>query len=442
MAEQHHTFPLLEEETIEAVSIEFDQLGDGEKLRNVMEEYGMVIVKGIVSSDEVKELKKLFGQDLASLIDTEALLSSCPSSENFVKRVENCVSKGEGAEELYTLLPELWPTGTRIGGRSFAIRCGLPQGRFSWGCRSKQNIRKVFSSLHSLKEEELCVGLDTVFYTNPSLPGAEESGRLWPHADQNLAVPDSGEWDVYQSILYVEGSDEEKGRSTTIVWPKSHKEQFATLMADEKISNHGSTFGEHYAPLSDMKDREAAATLNSDYLAHARRVPIPSGALLVWSSRTIHQGHAGGKRLAMPVCWEPKSRRTDAALRRKLRFLLMGFASTHWAALGNQHVHQPTSHKAIEASEEADLRAWVDFAEGVLASGSLSFEHRAFDSTHLPCVPRVLPGCLLPEKMEEYQQLEAKVAQDEKSGFAGIDKDQALSEKIRAVFEEQATAAL
>mmetsp|Transcript_1972 Transcript_1972/g.3053 ORF Transcript_1972/g.3053 Transcript_1972/m.3053 type:complete len:439 (-) Transcript_1972:105-1421(-) len=436
---EHHTFPLLEEETIQAVSVEYAELGDGDKLRSIMDEFGMVIVKNVVSSEEAKELERLFGQDLASLIDTKALLSSCPSSENLVKKVEQCVS-GEGDDDLSALLPEVWPTGTRIGGRSFAIRSGIPQGRYAWGCRNKQSIRKVFSSLHQLKDEDLCVGLDTAFYTNPSLAASEESSQLWPHADQNKAIPDSGDWDIYQSILYVQGSDAEKGLSTTIIWPKSHKEHFSELMDDDGIKK----LTAHYAPITRMSNRERAALLDTQYLKEGRRIPVPAGGLLVWSSRTIHQGHAGGRRLAMPVCWEPRDRRPEAILRRKIRMLLMGFASTHWAALGNTHPHQPFSHKALEGSENVeDLKAWVEYVEGVLgASAGSPIEHRAFDATHLPCLPRIVPGCLLKDKMEEFKELEEKCAADEKSGFHWVDKNQELSTRMRAVFEEHCIAAL
>merc|ERR1712232_612925 len=70
---------------------------------------------------------------------------------------------------------------------------------------------------------------------------------------------------------------------------------------------------------------------------HARRAPIPAGSLLLWSSRTVHQGWTGGPRLAQPVCWEPKSRRNPQAYDNKLRLAALGLPSTHWASLGIPH---------------------------------------------------------------------------------------------------------
>ncbi len=47
------------------------------------------------------------------------------------------------------------------------------------------------------------------------------------------------------------------------------------------------------------------------------------------------QGWTSGRRLAQPVCWEPRSRRDHAALVRKAVMSIRGLPSTHWASLGN-----------------------------------------------------------------------------------------------------------
>jgi hypothetical protein len=76
---------------------------------------------------------------------------------------------------------------------------------------------------------------------------------------------------------------------------------------------------------------------NERYLRCARRIRLHPGDLLIWDSRTIHQGWGGGYRLAMPICWEPRSRRTDETFARKVRLCALGLPSTHWASLGLQH---------------------------------------------------------------------------------------------------------
>lgn len=68
-----------------------------------------------------------------------------------------------------------------------------------------------------------------------------------------------------------------------------------------------------------------------------RRVRMPAGAMLLFSSRTTHQGWSEGERLAVPVCWEPKEHRSDEALERKKKAVLTGVSTTHWASLGITH---------------------------------------------------------------------------------------------------------
>ncbi len=89
------------------------------------------------------------------------------------------------------------------------------------------------------------------------------------------------------------------------------------------------------------------------FLREARRLPLPAGSLLLWSSRTVHQGFGIGKRLAIPVCWEPRSRRSTHTLQRKICLTARGIPSTHWASLGNGHniklkdLQRPSSDPAI-----------------------------------------------------------------------------------------------
>jgi hypothetical protein len=74
--------------------------------------------------------------------------------------------------------------------------------------------------------------------------------------------------------------------------------------------------------------------MNQGWLKNARRVTVPAGGLLLWSSRLTHQGWSGGPRLGQLVCWEPKERRTETARARKVALSALGLPSTHWASLG------------------------------------------------------------------------------------------------------------
>merc|ERR1719491_1769231 len=101
-------------------------------------------------------------------------------------------------------------------------------------------------------------------------------------------------------------------------------------MAEDKVKMAGMAEKSHYAELTPV--------LQENWRAAARRIRAPAGSLLLWNSRTVHQGWSGGPRLAQPVCWEPRGRRDDAALERKLRLCALGFPSSHWASLGLPHM--------------------------------------------------------------------------------------------------------
>jgi len=143
-------------------------------------------------------------------------------------------------------------------------------------------------------------------------------------------------WEVYQGVLYVWSCTEDHA-SSTVVWPGSHKDVYQTIMADAKVQRQGLQ-GKHFTLIDSMSPGEPIESLKVRWTAGARRVPVPAGGLLLWSSRTTHQGWRGGPRLAQPVCMEPRARRSNEALERKLRLAALGLPSTHWASLGLPHM--------------------------------------------------------------------------------------------------------
>merc|ERR1712176_1073346 len=108
------------------------------------------------------------------------------------------------------------------------------------------------------------------------------------------------------------------------------------MMQDPSMQERGRK-GNHFSQITGLAQHGSASALQEQWDANARRVPVPAGALLLWSSRTLHQGWVGGPRLAQPVCWEPIVRRSEFALERKLRLAALGLPSTHWASLGIPH---------------------------------------------------------------------------------------------------------
>lgn len=232
-----------------------------------------------------------------------------------------------------------WPaTASHLLGQK--QRCqlrGLPHGRFAWAARLHDGVRTVYETIHGT--DALVSSCDNSFFT-PLADAEQTSNRSWPHVDQNvhdarftddMGVP-VGEWEVYQGLVYVWSSDTACA-STTVLWCGSHTDVYNELMADRYMMKRGAK-GNHFGQL---KDVHAAPTLFEGWHKEARRVPVPAGSLLLWSSKTVHQGWIGGPRLSQPVCWEPVGRRPEAARERKLRLAALGLPSTHSASIGLPH---------------------------------------------------------------------------------------------------------
>jgi len=140
-----------------------------------------------------------------------------------------------------------------------------------------------------------------------------------------------------QGVLYIWPSTD-KNASTTAVWPGSHRETYNRLMRDPfSIRKGRKKLNSQSVQINQLHDVHERESLAMQAIAGTRRVPCPAGSLLLWDSRTIHQGWAAGPRMAQPVCYEPRSRRDEAALLRKLFMCATGTPSSHSSSEGRVH---------------------------------------------------------------------------------------------------------
>jgi hypothetical protein len=286
--------PLLETELINQSTIPFTELTGTstgpQSLRKILDEFGFAIVSGVVEEAKLLEYEKLWAEDLLSILD--------PSS-----------NKAAMAE----IVPDpirRWPMKTASLGTKFASEFGLPQGRLAWAVRTCPEVRSVYTAIFGTND--LCVGCDNVFFNNQKCDVEKDDNRLtnlWPHADQNLHKLPAGDYECYQGVLYIWPSDLDS--SATVVWPGSYKSYYPVLMNDQRWKNKG-----HFCTLA-RKD------VNT-FVQHARRIPVARGGVLLWNSKTIHQGWPNGPRLAVPICFEPKERRSIEAFNSKKK------VSTEW----------------------------------------------------------------------------------------------------------------
>ena len=147
---------------------------------------------------------------------------------------------------------------------------------------------------------------------------------------------------VYQSILSIWPSTT-KDDWGTLLWPGSHETVFPELMGIVDACDPSGVGLGHFVSLSQVRD--VKPDLQDLFISHSKRICLPAGSLLIWDSRTVHQGCRSnvGRRLAMPICWEPAARRSPSALLRKMLIASSGRPSTHWASFGNMHGAQQVS---------------------------------------------------------------------------------------------------
>lgn len=289
-------------------------------VKEILDEYGFVIINGILDQDEIKLAQSLLFNDLLESIDHTKIQQLDPFERDGLLNTLKKIKKSN--EFPQSSLPGLT-------GKGFLSTHGLPQGEFAWKLRTNEKCKEIYEYLHD--SNDLVVSTDLPFYT---IVPTKNTNELWPHADQvigsNLGCENS-----YQGILYVVESSAQKSANTVIL-PKSHKNQYNILLEHCAPTKFGQNFSQALY-VNKILDPEILSTTMNDFIQNSRRVQMQAGSLLIFSSLTIHQGFPAGKRIAQTICWEPRLYRNENAYRSKLLAVNTGIGTTHWASLGIPH---------------------------------------------------------------------------------------------------------
>jgi len=308
--------PLMSQAELEPIAISAS--APSSHLREIFAQHGCVLVTEVLDEVQCERLERLWLLDLLDTVDNTVPVTGFVAET--LQRVKEC-----GASA--------WPSAWKgpLGTKGCASQRGLPHGRFAWEARLHPEVRRVFAKLFD--EEDLCVGLDVVFWAASDSEGPAAEDKQWLHVDQNYC---SGLTHLCaQGVLYVWPSTVEHA-STTAVWPGSHLDIYQQLMQDQHSFEKGKKSSQSVR-INDLQNYTVREQLVAKGVASTRRVPCPRGSLLLWDSRTVHQGWAGGPRLAQPVCWEPKKRRDAAARLRKLYCCAAGVPTSHSSSEGRVH---------------------------------------------------------------------------------------------------------
>lgn len=312
------TCKFMEPELQQNVTLSFsDYTNNPQKLKNIMSKYGFAVVTNILSSHECKQSESTLYTDLLNMVDTSVQVD--PKLQQIIQKIKQ--------RKLH------WPKSSIPGlvGKGFMCTHGMPQSNFSWNLRTNPKVHSIFKFLH--QSDDLVVSLDLPFFSPNT--NAEKSADMWPHADQNINVKRGCE-NSYQGILYVYDGTKEN-TSNTVLWPKSWNNEYKELLAHSKPMKLGSDISEHALYLKQIDDETIKTQFFTKWKQNARRIQVPAGGLLIFNSRTIHQGYPSGSRLAQTISWEPRENRDMGALKRKLQATQLGFGTTHWGSLGIHH---------------------------------------------------------------------------------------------------------
>ena len=189
---------------------------------------------------------------------------------------------------------------------------GLSHGRAAWTVRCNKNIQDVFSYL--LNTENLVCSTAAIGFSTDAEP---ESTLSWLHVDQNphIYTPLGTDTQSLQGIVYAEDTYDISG-ATTVIVSASHK---SWLSHNFKSSNH-----------FEIVNQEI-------YTPTAHRLKLKAGDLLIYNSKTVHQGWHGPHRLCFMVSYGRKIDRTEIVRKNKILMYLSGYRSTHWSQLSQHH---------------------------------------------------------------------------------------------------------
>jgi hypothetical protein len=335
LEEQAVSFPLMSAEEVALITVPAD--APASRLRDVFAHQGCALVTEVLDAAQCTEMGKLWKQDLLGTVDDEATMTDFTRETLLHVRNDDVPA-----------WPAIWkgPLGTK----GCASQRNLPHGRFPWAARLHPDVKRVFESLFEVSADELAVGLDVVFWAAEDTDGPSTTNKQWLHVDQNLC---SGLTHLCaQGVLYIWPSTDENA-STTALWPGSHLATYSRLMEDQHAKVKGrKILGSQSVQINNLHNYAERDNLAAQAILNTRRVPCPAGSLLLWDSRTIHQGWSGGPRFAQPICWEPKSRRDEAARRRKLYCCAAGVPTSHSSSEGRVHgmarIGRPKASNATE----------------------------------------------------------------------------------------------
>ena len=245
---------------------------DHSNIKEKLEKYGYVVVKGILSQDEIDTAKDMFYRWQKSVPDLDRIHQKCDP---------------HGIYKFH-----------EVGHQ-----------RHAWEIRKNQKIQSVFRNLWGCKE--LVVSFDGSCHIEKE---CKKKDNIWTHTDQ---APNQKGLKCYQGFVSLTSNQER----TLVVYKRSHN------LHENYFKDRGIVSSKNWQ----LIDRDYLKSI----AARKRVLNVPAGSLVLWDSRCFHQNQYGKanseERIVQYVCFLPKTKEyTEAQRKKKLNYLKERRTTSHW----------------------------------------------------------------------------------------------------------------
>lgn len=197
----------------------------------------------------------------------------------------------------------------------------ISHSELCWNVRENEKIVEIFSTVWSIKEDELLVSFDGAsIQLPPEITGFGFGNKKWFHTDQSYL---SSELKYIQS--WITAFDIDDDDATLCVLEKSN------LFHREFAENNGISKSNNYYQLS-----KEQIDFYKNKGCKEVKITCPKGSLVLWDGRTIHYGAEASKSRKTPntrcvvyLCYLPRNLSNNENLEKKRNAFNNFLATSH-----------------------------------------------------------------------------------------------------------------
>lgn len=270
-----------------------------DNLKDFINTYGVATIPNVISQEELESLRNDLWDVLAHL----------------TQNMETPISRDD---------PSSWKTYFNLHPNKGMLlqHWGIGHSQLAWNIRQNPNVATPFSKLWGVENNELLTSFDGMSWQPKPEITNKRMVRSWFHVDQSFTKKGLK---CYQGqvLLY----DVEEGDATLRILEKSH--------------NYHEDFGKKFNK-TDKSDWYKLESKSQEEFYKEKGcedhcVLAKAGSLILWDSRTIHQGQVAfpnrqnpKNRAVVYVCMTPRSWASPKDISKKIKAFEELRSTTHW----------------------------------------------------------------------------------------------------------------